>query len=213
MFQKEASKDRIMLNIGFQSGLVPLAAEAGRSEWTIMKPREAVKQAHEDAVISEFLDWYNLANKSNFKLIAKPEPPDAIAKYLKKEIWIEHADIYRSAEEAREERSAVTPGEKPYNRQEHPIFEPDKRTANALIATLKKKIQKNSYEEWFKKYGGGFLILTERDPPFDQSTWDRINDELKKASFQNDKGFFESVYLGYRSGGGLAFIEIKYRNS
>ena len=178
-----------------------------------MKPREKIKQAHEDAVIDHFLKWYNAKHGTKFEVIEKPEPPDAVSQHENNFIWIEHADIYRSSEEAREERSAVTPGETPYERQEHPIDEPDKRTSFAFVSTLNKKLSKNSYSKWYKKYGPGFLILTERDPLFDQSTWDCITKTLKSESFENDKGYFNKVYLGYRSFSGFAFVEVEYQNS
>ncbi len=178
-----------------------------------MKPREQIQRAHEDAVINSFLAWYNSKNTTNFIVIEKPDPPDAIAKDGDKLIWIEHADIYRSYEEAQEERSFVTPGEKPYIRKEHPIFSPDERTAIAFITTLHKKISKVSYEEWHIKYGQGFLILTERDPLFSQSTWDCINEHLDSTSFINNTGFFKSVFLGYRCMNGLDFIEVVLKNS
>jgi hypothetical protein len=179
-------------------------------EMKTIKPREVIKQAHEDSVIELFLEWYNAENQTQFTVINKPEPPDAIVQYGNKTIWIEHADIYRSTEEAREERSAVTPGETPYYRQEHPIHEPDIRIAFAFISILKKKLLKDSYEKWFKIYGPGILILTERDPLFSQSTWDCITEKLESESFQNDKGYFETVYLGYRSMNSLAFMRVDY---
>ncbi len=176
-----------------------------------MKPREKIKQAHEDAVVDQFIEWYNSKNGTGFSVFEKPEPPDALAQHDGKFIWIEHADIYRSLEEAREERAAVTPGEIPYERQEHPIYEPDKRTAFAFVTTLTKKLSKNSYDKFFKKYGPGILVLTERDPLFNESTWDCITEQLKVEKFQNDKGYFQTVYLGYRRMGGLEFIEVEYQ--
>lgn len=178
-----------------------------------MKPREQIQRAHEDAVINTFLAWYNLRNTTNFTVIEKPDPPDAIAQDGDKFIWIEHADIYRSYEEAQEERSYVNPGEKPYVRKEHPIFSPDERTAIAFMTTLDKKISKGSYEEWHIKYGQGILILTERDPLFSQSTWACINEHLDSATFGNDKGFFKSVFFGYRCMGGLGFTEVILQDS
>jgi hypothetical protein len=179
----------------------------------IMKPRKKIQQGHEDAVIDQFLSWYNSKHRTEFKVFEKPQPPDALARDKDKVIWIEHADIYRSWGEAREERSAVTPGETPYERQEHPIFEPDKRVSAAFISTMDKKLSKDSYEKWYEKYGPGILVLTERDPLFDQSTWDSMSSELDSCSFENDKGYFKEAFLGYRSRGGLAFIEIEYQNS
>lgn len=159
-----------------------------------MKPREKIRQAHEDAVIDQFLEWYNSKNGTNFKVFEKPQPPDALAQDDGKFIWLEHADIYRNSEEAREERSAVTPGEIPYERRDL-IYEPDKRTAFAFIATLTNKLSKNSYNIWFEKYGPGILILTERDPLFNESTLDCITEELKTANLQSDQGYFHTVYL------------------
>jgi len=177
----------------------------------MLKPREKIKQAHEDAVIEQFLSWYNSKHRTEFKIVEKPQPPDAVAQAHDVYIWIEHADIYRSSEEAREERSAVTPGETPYERQEHPIYEPDKRTAFAFASTLNKKLSKDSYVKWFKKYGPGILILTERDPLFNQSTWDCITEKLKSCSFEADRGHFKNIFLGYRSMEGISFIEVNYR--
>ena len=178
-----------------------------------MKPREEIKQAHEESVIEQFLAWYNSKHGTAFRVIEKPQPPDALAQDHEKYIWIEHADIYRSREEAREERSAVTPGETPYERQEHPIYEPDKRTAVAFVSTLNKKLSKDSYDKWFKKYGPGILILTERDPLFDQSTWNCIIEKVNAHFFEDDKGYFERVFFGYRSMEGISFIEVDYRKA
>ena len=179
-----------------------------------MKPREQIKKSHEDAVIGEFLSWYNSKHKTKFKVIERPkEQPDAIVQDENKYIWIEHADIYRSLEEAKAERSAVTAGEKPYERQERLIHEPDKRTAIAFVSTLKKKLPKTSYEKCTEKYGQGILILNERDALFNQSTLDCILTEFKSCTFEYDKGYFKKVFLGYRSTGGLAFIDMEYQNS
>ena len=178
-----------------------------------MKPREKIQSAHEDAVIEQFLVWYNSKHGTEFKVFEKPEPPDALARDNGKVIWIEHADIYRSWEEAREERSAVTPGETPYERQEHPIIKPDKRAAAAFVSTMNSKLSKSSYEKWYNKYGHGILVLTERDPLFDQSTWDCISEELDSFCFDDDKGYFKETVFGYRSMGSLAFIVVKYQNS
>ena len=172
-----------------------------------MKPREQIKQMHEDDVIEQFLSWHNSKCKTQFTVIEKPEPPDAIAKDGNNYIWIEHADIYRSMEEAKQERSTVTPGEEPYERQEYPIFEPDKRTAVAFEKILLKKLSKKSYSKFAEKYGLGILLLTERDPLFSKSTLNCIGDRLKSCDF-NNKGYFGSVYLGYRNMSNLVFVEV-----
>ncbi|MBW2621988.1 MAG: hypothetical protein JRD68_03715 [Deltaproteobacteria bacterium] len=175
-----------------------------------MKYRELVQKRHEKSIIDQFLSWYNIKQGTEFEVVRRPDPPDAIAQDNSNIIWIEHTDIYRSAEEAKEERSFATPGETPYERQERPIRSPDKRIALSFVRNLNKKLSKESYYRNFKALGPGLLVLTERDPLFSQSTWDCILAEIDSYCFANDKGYFQSVFLGYRSKGGLSFLEVEY---
>lgn len=64
-----------------------------------MKPREQIMRSHEDAVIEVFIKWLNSKQGTNFKVICKPDPPDAIAKDGDQYIWIEHADIMNTTSE------------------------------------------------------------------------------------------------------------------
>ena len=90
--------------------------------------RKEIQRAHEHNVIRQFVTWLNSATSSHFRVKAKPHPPDAVLRdqCCLRWVWVEHADIYRSGEEAHEERLAV-PGEKDYFHIEHPIVEPDQR--------------------------------------------------------------------------------------
>lgn len=159
----------------------------------------------------EFVRWVNLRQRKQYKIICRPDPPDAILKYHDKFLWIEHADIYRSGDEAHEEYSFATPGEIPHRHTESPIFEPDKRTAIAVINILSQKLAKNSYAEIFNILGKGIILITERDPLFSQSTLETIKMEIKQYDFQNDLGYFEKIYLGIRSRDGLFFVNLKLR--
>ena len=185
----------------------PYKRHAGKGKQTIMRP-----QAHEDAVVDQFLEWYNSEHETEFSVLEKPKPPAALAQHDGKFMWIEHADIYRSSEEAREEGAAVTPGETLYEGQEHPIDEPDKTTVSAFVTTLDQKISKDSYDKMFEKYGSGILVLTGRDHLVNESTKDCITEQLQMENFPNEKGQFQTVYLGYRSMDDLAFIEIEYQS-
>ncbi len=176
-----------------------------------MKPRENLQRQHEKWVIDQFLSWYNIKQGTEFKVVKRPDPPDAIAQDKNNIIWIEHTDIYRSAEEAKEERSLATPGEIPYERQEHPIASPDKRIAISAVRTLNKKLSKESYYNSFEIFGPGILILNERDNLITESTWDCVMAEINSHCFAYDKGYFKNVFFGYRSLGSLSFHEVKYR--
>jgi len=173
-----------------------------------MRPRDQVKDAHEDAVIAQFVERLNNQSGKRYQVISKPEPPDAVLKCDGEYKWLEHADVYRSAEEAHEERSAVTPGELKHIHSEHPITETDERLASALCVMLQKKLSMGSYSEPYGKYGPGILLLTERDALFNKSTLQCICDRLQDCKYPNDKGFFAKVYLGVRSKDGLAFVRL-----
>lgn len=178
-----------------------------------MTSRKEIQEAHEHNVIQQFVTWLNSTTSSHLRVITRPNPPDAV---LRDEccslwVWIEHADIYRSDEEAHEERSLAVPGEKDYFHTEHPIIEPDQRLATAFVKTLHDKLQKSSYASAFETYGRGILILTERDAVFSGSTVERIQEKVGSYDFSGDRGYFKEVYLGYRSLIGLRFERIYYK--
>lgn len=135
-----------------------------------MHSRKVTQDNHELAVLNEFINWLNSQSHEEFKIIERPDPPDAIIKGNSSTEWLEHTDAYRSPEEAQEERSLVTLGEKTFHRKEHPIVSPDERITAAVVNNLHSKFQKSSYKAAYEKYGQGSLIVSERDPLFDAHT-------------------------------------------
>ena len=182
---------------------------------SIMTSRKEIQEAHENDVIQQLVDWLNFTTSSHFRVTTRPDPPDAVLcdECCSRWVWAEHADIYRSAEEAHEERSLAVPGEKDYFHTEHPIVEPDQRLAIAFVERLHDKVQKSSYACAFETYGPGILILTERDPLFTGCTIERIQAELAVYDFSGDLGYFKDVYFGYRSLSGVRFERTRYKST
>jgi len=178
------------------------------SEEKLMNTRKTIKNGHENYVVSQFIAWYNKRYRSNYTIVDKPDPPDAIARSNRRTLWLEHCDIYRSGDEAREEYSAIVPGEKFVPHSEHPIFDPDERTASALLALIGNKISKTSYDKYAEKYGKGVLIATERDPLFSDSTIQTIKRKIHSANIDIVPSHFRSVYLGFRVRNGLEFTKL-----
>lgn len=167
-----------------------------------MSDREEVQRKHELAVMNLFVDWLGRQEGVQYELIEQPDPPDGIYRSSNGTIWIEVADTYRSADEAHEERSRATAGERPFVHTEHPIPEPDERMATAMVNNIAKKISKESYRPVLNKYGRGILICCERDPLFDESTIQRIVSKLREQTpvlDKADKGFFKELYLYARA--------------
>ncbi len=163
-----------------------------------MQARKQIKDKHEGCVIEAFVCWYNAQTAQRFSIVARPNPPDAVVQFEDTKLWIEHADVYRGPEEAREEYAYATLGESDYDHSERPIVEPDERTTIALLAILDKKLAKESYKEFFEKFGKGLLLLTERDPLFSESTMECIRERLREHNFSKDRGYFKEAYIGYR---------------
>jgi hypothetical protein len=170
--------------------------------------RKQIKLGHELAVMNEFVKWWNSRASKKLKVISMPDPPDAILQYGNAYIWIEHADVYRSPDEAHEEYAYVTAEEPQFTHREHPIYEPDEKTAIAFVNTLDNKLSKESYSKFNEKYSQGILILTERDPLFSTSTLTAICTKIRGLKLSSDRCYFREAYIGYRTTKGLDFLKV-----
>lgn len=167
------------------------------------RPRDFVKDLHENASIQEALDILNLGQVKQFKIIERPDPPDAIIFNGETYSWIEHVDAFRSDEEARELLSSVTPGETPYQRNEQLIYSPDTRIVESIKCKLLNKLKKTSYEPYFKKYGKGILIISEQDCLFSETSVEHLAEEIDRmysllAIDAVNQGYFKKAYIKFR---------------
>lgn len=173
-------------------------------------PRKGIKDQHERASIEDVLHILNQKHKTNFSVIDRPEPPDAVISDGTIFSWIEHADAFRDGDEAHELFSHVTPGERKHPIKNIVMQEPDEKMAMSILRNLENKLGKKSYEPIFRKHGAGILILTEQDPLFSDRTFNRLEQDLEgfhldiKTSIV-DQGYFKSVYLRFRCSGWASY--------
>jgi len=73
--------------------------------------RQQIKKEHERFHIENFLEWFNRAYKSDFKVIAEPDPPEAIIQSSVSTRWIEISTAFWNADYAKDLESFATPGE------------------------------------------------------------------------------------------------------
>lgn len=170
-----------------------------------MPSRESIQRDHELVVMNLFTEWLGTKQGRTYKLVGGPDPPDGIFEISpvgsfaspERTVWVEVADIYRSADEAHEERSSANPGERRFHHR-GPIHDPDGGTSTALLQVLLKKLSNESYRSAFQTIGSGLLLCCERDPLFDSSTLQEIQRTLAdnvEALKRADKEFFKAVYL------------------
>lgn len=172
-----------------------------------MGGRKQIQKAHEKAVVQQFAQFCLQSPAENWHIVQDHEdPPDGLLKRNDKYLWIEVVDVYHNSDEAHEERSAVTPGEK---RHYHTPLEGFCRDhidfmAQRVFKEAKKKMQKIGYARLKDTYGPGVLICCERDPLFDSSidlefTLEKFRTSGQKFRDLNEK-VFQEIYLFEQNG-------------
>ena len=159
--------------------------------------RRATQEAHERFNVSTFLEEINRRHRASYRVIAEPNPPEAIIKSGNTTSWVEVTAAFMNREFAEEAWSYATPGEKPRPMSSNVMVGPDAEFSKNFVATLKKKLEKSSYESFRDKYGPGYLVVSVQYPLYDRDTprfmrqaWN--NTEIK------DRGCFKSIYLVIR---------------
>ena len=172
-----------------------------------MAGRKQIQKAHEKAVVQRFTQFLlQLRNKEWHIIQNHEDPPDGLLKRNDKYLWIEIVDVYHNSDEAHEERSAVTPGEK---RHYHTPLEgfcrgPIDFMAQRVFEEVKKKMRKEGYASLRDTYGPGVLLCCERDPLFDSSIDLEFTLEKFRTSGQDlhdlNENVFQEIYLLEREG-------------
>lgn len=160
-----------------------------------MPDRRPIKEEHEKFWIQKFLVWHGKAFRSRFRVIARPDPPDAIIRSGRVTRWVEIGDVYWSNEWARDQNSYATPGEahKPIRGGIYAGM--DEQFARKFVKVLRNKLAKSSYADCAAQYGPGYLVLPIMSLFFDH----HIMRQQWNATTAQNLGHFRSVFLGYRS--------------
>ncbi len=177
---------------------------------TVKNARKFVKIQHETAILDEVVDAMNRVYGFCYKVIERPDPPDAIISNGTTTSWIELVDVFRTGDEAREQFSFVTPGEIPHLRREKIIENSDGRIINGILTACYSKATYSSYKPVSERYGPGILIVSEQDPLFTEKALVELRSELDESfglySFLKDKHlsgecYMNTIILRYRPNG------------
>ena len=172
-----------------------------------MAGRKQIQDAHEKAVEQQFAQFLLHSQDEEWLIVQNhTNPPDGLLKRNNKYLWIEIVDVYHNDDEARAERSAVTPSEK---RKKHTSRKdryrgPIDYMAQMVFKEAKKKMGKKNYVKLRDAYGPGVLICCERDPLFDSSidlefTLEKFRTNGQKLHDRNENKFKE-IYLLEKNG-------------
>lgn len=160
-----------------------------------MNKRRPVQQAHERAHVGEFLNFLNAARRFPFSVIEEPNPPEAVIQSGRIFRWIEISTIFMNKNWAQDQYSHVTPGERYQPFGNSVIVEPDKQFVTNFIYVLTKKLNKDSYMPFKKKYGPGYLILPINYPLFNRDTVDLMKRRWKEIQPLQNLGCFRGIFL------------------
>ena len=110
--------------------------------------RREVKEVHEQAVLDSFQRYIENKGKS-FKVIDRPEPPDALVLINEQKDWIEITDALLSKEMAESITSYAAEDipNRPVSRKDRFVIEPNETFRNVLIEVIIKKYTKHSFEK------------------------------------------------------------------
>lgn len=161
-----------------------------------MNKRKPIQTQHEKSFINRFLCWLHENTGEQFKVLERPNPPDAIIGSDYRTSWVEACNTFYPEGYAQDIWSRVTPGE---------IYKPmpktfqqdiDLKFAECFADSLKDKLSKESYSEYVKKYGQGYLIIGMQSPWFDETTKIYMRRECEARNFEN-KGSFNKIFIEY----------------
>lgn len=76
-----------------------------------MKKRRAVKEKHEQFLVDAFIAWWSSQMGEQFRVISRPQPPEAIVQSDQRTTWVEVTDAFYSGKWAQDLYSNATPGE------------------------------------------------------------------------------------------------------
>lgn len=163
-----------------------------------MTNRRPIQQAHERALVDQFLNWLNRAYRSDFRVISEPNPPEAVIRSSNATRWIEVSTAFWNEPYAKHLFSYATPGEthKPVGRG--PFIGMDNEFAKSFVSVVRRKLEKKSYVLTRQQYGPGYLVVPIKYPWFNEQTVGYMK-EVWAESTVNDLGCFRSVYIAYDS--------------
>ena len=141
-----------------------------------MGDRRSIQQQHERAVVRDFLAWFNARRGTQFKVIAEPNPPEAIIKSVRATRWVEVTDAFWTASYAQDLYSYATPGEEHKPVGPGPFASMDASFASRFVQAVANKLKKRSYLPFLEKYGKGYLLVPINYPWFDGATIQEMKD-------------------------------------
>ena len=160
----------------------------------MVNPRRFVQQGHERFHVQLLVAALNHRHHSTYRVIAEPNPPEAIIQSKGRTSWVEVVSAFWNDAYARDLYSYATPGEKYRAMREGPFIDMTAEFAENFASAVAKKLEKATYERLRDRFGPGYLVVPILFPFLgtDSLPYMRVAFKARNA---DDRGCFRSIYL------------------
>ena len=163
----------------------------------VPNPRSTVKEKHERYQVGLLIRELNRRHRSKYRVIAEPDPPEAIIQSGRTTRWAEVVTAFWNEAFAKDLNSYATPGETHVSIGSGPFINMDEEFTSKFVAAVKSKLEKKGYVPLKDRYGPGYLVVSIQYPFFDSDTMQVVREKWDQTTV-NDLGCFRSVYVTFR---------------
>lgn len=137
--------------------------------------------------------------RSKYVIECSPEPPDFIVRSEKsgKRTWIEITSAFMSKEWARDVTSYASTSEVHRPISYSVVEEPDKLIAQEFTEVVQKKLNKDSYKNFVRDIGLGYLIVPLMYPLLTHHTFNQMRQTWVQTGISLNRSAFRSIYIGW----------------
>ncbi|MDH4395254.1 MAG: hypothetical protein QE278_06225 [Limnobacter sp.] len=160
-------------------------------------PRSTIKEKHERFQVGLLINELNRRHRASYRVIAEPDPPEAIIQSGRTTRWAEVVTAYWNDSYARDLNSYATPGEAHVSVGNGPFINMDEEFALKFVAAVKAKLEKNGYVPFRDKYGPGYLLVSIHYPFLNSGSMALV-EKMWAQTAVHDLGCFRSVYVTFR---------------
>jgi hypothetical protein len=161
-----------------------------------------VKKANEQAAISSVLCRHNGLFRRKLAVIARPDPPDALAKDDGGCVWIEACNAYYSGDWARDLHSfaATDKNHVPISSNMHVNM--DDTFCDVFWRAVFRKDQKEIYDPFVVQYGKGLLVVGLEHPWLDGDLFPLMHKVWEEKYSRRPLSRFAELYVYWRESDG-----------
>ncbi len=123
-----------------------------------MVNRRELKHVHEDAVLQQFSAYVEKLG-STFKILDKPDPPEAIIEIGGQKKWVEITDAFLDKDHAIGLTTGASEDVEHISDSGRLVVEPDARFSSVLKCVIEAKYDKKTMRSIFQSQGAGILLV------------------------------------------------------